>query len=63
MESALECPLAWAFAQLQSIHRRNGVELAAPDGSEMELIAELEEGKRKNIRPTASRRKSVGKKK
>lgn len=38
----LECPLAWVFTQMQSIHRRNGVELAAPDGSELDLIAELD---------------------
>jgi hypothetical protein len=41
----LECPLAWVFAQMQSIHRRNGVELAAPDGGELDLIAELMEEK------------------
>jgi hypothetical protein len=41
LEAAQEWPLAWAFAQMQSIHRRHGVELAGPDGSELDLIAEL----------------------
>ena len=52
-EQAESLPLAKAFVFLQCIHRRAGVQLAAPDSAEKDLIAELEAERkeRKRKRP------------